>query len=71
MLGMVTQGTVQNGYVVPVRPLELPDGALVHIVSIVPPNPPRRAAALARIRARAVPIVLPDAAFDTDSLYED
>lgn len=70
-MGMVIRGTIQNGYVVPAKPLGLNEGDLVYIVSTRPANPHQRDLALTRLRDRAVAISLPDEAFNTESLYED
>jgi len=68
---MVIRGTIQNGYVVPDQALGLPDGHSVYIVATPVPSPHRRLAALGRLRARAVPVALPDEAFDAERLYDD
>lgn len=68
---MVIRGTVENGHVVPSRPLGLPEGSPVLIVPVTTPAPERRTTALKRVRERAVDQSLPDDAFSTDHLYED
>lgn len=68
---MVIRGIVENGHVVPARPLELPEGSPVFILSIAVPDSTRRNAALKRVRERAISKSLPDDAFAADKLYED
>lgn len=68
---MVIRGIVENGHVVPARPLGLPEGSPVFILSIAVPDSTRRNAAPKRVRERAIRKSLPDEAFSAEKLYDD